>query len=195
VAVLERAGTKWNLAGSVPTGWFPSAVTTMEDGSLRVVNLKGTGNTANGNGTFNSREYQGSVTRIPPLTNGQLASGTREVIAANRPKLESAGGVANLASLGIQHVLLIVKENRTYDQIFGDLKQANGDPSLTMFGRSVTPNHHALAEQFVILDNFHTGGAISFDGHPWLMQSFVSDYTERAFAASPRGYAWNMATR
>jgi len=193
LAVLERAGMNWTLAGSVPTGWFPSAVTAMDDGSLRVVNLKGTGNTANAIGSFNSREFQGSVSRIPALGGGQLAAGTREVIAANSPKMEPAGGVANLASLGIQHVLLIVKENRTYDQVFGDLKQANGDASLTMFGRNVTPNHHALAEQFVILDNFHTGGAISFDGHPWLMQSFVSDYTERAFAASPRGYAWNMA--
>ena len=62
-----------------------------------------------------------------------------------------------------------------------------------MYGRDITPNHHALAEKYVILDNFYTGGAISFDGHQWLMQSFVSDYTERAFAASPRGYAWNMA--
>jgi hypothetical protein len=62
-----------------------------------------------------------------------------------------------------------------------------------VYGRNVTPNHHALAERYVLLDNFHTGGAISFDGHQWLMQAFVSDYVERAFAASPRGYAWNMS--
>ena len=193
IAVVERAGARWSVTGSIPTGWFPSAVSVMDDGSLRVVNLKGVGNTANGKGSYNSREFEGSVSRIPALVGGQLAAGTREVIAANSPKMEPAGGVSNLVSMGIQHVLLIVKENRTYDQVFGDLKQANGDDSLTMFGRNVTPNHHALAEQFVILDNFQTGGAISFDGHPWLMQSFVSDYTERAFAASPRGYAWNMA--
>ena len=58
-----------------------------------------------------------------------------------------------------------------------------------MYGRDITPNHHALAEHYVLLDNFYTGGAISFDGHQWLMQAFVSDYVERAFAASPRGYA------
>ena len=113
--------------------------------------------------------------------------------AANSPKFEPAGGIANLPSLGIQHVFLIVKENRTYDQVLGDIAKANGDPKLVMYGRDITPNHHALAEKFVVLDNFHTGGAISFDGHQWLMQGFVSDYVERAFAASPRGYAYNMA--
>jgi YVTN family beta-propeller protein len=193
IALIRKAGGAWKVMGSVPTGWFPSAVTAMEDGSLRVVNIKGTGNTSNGQGAFNSTQYEGSLVRIPALDSGRLAAGTREVIAANGPKLEPAGGVANVVSLGIQHVLLIVKENRTYDQVFGDLSQANSDPKYLMFGRNVTPNHHALAEKYVILDNFHTGGAISFDGHPWLMQSFVSDYTERAFAASPRGYAWNMA--
>ncbi|HEY3840928.1 MAG TPA: alkaline phosphatase family protein, partial [Bryobacteraceae bacterium] len=81
----------------------------------------------------------------------------------------------------------------TYDQVLGDITKANGDPKLCMYGRDVTPNHHALAEQYVLLDNFYTGGAISFDGHQWLMQAFVSDYVERAFAAAPRGYAWNMS--
>jgi len=189
IAVVQ----KHKVAGSIPTGWFPSSVSVMNDGSLRVVNIKGTGNTDNGRGAFLSTAYEGSIVRIPALASGQLASATREAIAANSPKLEPAGGVSNIVSLGIQHVVLIVKENRTYDQVLGDLAQANGDPKLTMFGRNVTPNHHALAEKYVILDNFHTGGAISFDGHPWIMQSFVSDYTERAFAASPRGYAWNMA--
>ncbi len=193
LASVQLTGAKWNVAGSIPAGWFPTSLIVMDDGSLRVVNLKGTGNTANGRGSFISTAYEGSLVRIPALDSGRLAVATKEVIAENSPQLEPAGGVANLVSLGIQHVILLVKENRTYDQVFGDLKQANGDPNLTMFGREVTPNHHALAEEFVILDNFHTGGAISFDGHPWLMQSFVSDYTERAFAASPRGYAWNMA--
>ena len=193
LATLQGSGTKWKVAGSIPAGWFPSSISVMNDGSLRVVNVKGTGNTDNGRGAFSSLAYEGSLVRIPALDSGRLAAATREVIAENSPQLEAAGGIANLVSLGIQHVLLIVKENRTYDQVFGDLKQANGDPNLTMFGKEVSPNHHALAEEFVILDNFHTGGAISFDGHSWLMQSFVSDYIERALAASPRGYAWNMA--
>jgi YVTN family beta-propeller protein len=193
VAVLDREGAQWKLDGSVPTGWFPSAIAIDSKGDLRIVNIKGVGSTAGPHGVFNSRMYEGSLLKIPSPLPAQIAGGTREVIAANSPKFESSGGVANLSSLGIEHVFFIVKENRTYDQVFGDLKQANSDPNLVMYGRDVTPNHHALAEKYVILDNFHTGGAISFDGHQWLMQAFVSDYVERAFAASPRGYAWNMA--
>ena len=95
--------------------------------------------------------------------------------------------MSNLPSLGIQHVFLIIKENRTYDEILGDMPKGNGDPKLVFYGPDVTPNHHALAEDFVLLDNFYTSGAISFDGHHWLMQAFVSDYVERSFASWPRG--------
>ncbi|HTS65198.1 MAG TPA: bifunctional YncE family protein/alkaline phosphatase family protein [Candidatus Acidoferrales bacterium] len=193
IAVLRESSGKYQAAGAIPTAWFPTSIAVAQDGSLRVLNLKGTGNTANNRGTFNSRQYQGTLERIPVPTAAQLAAGTREVKAANSPKLAPAGGVANLPSLGIGHVFLIVKENRTYDQLFGDIGKGNSDPKLVMYGRQITPNHHALAEQYVLLDNFYTGGAISFDGHQWLMQGFVSDYVERAFAASPRGYAYNMA--
>ena len=195
VAVVERRGAEWKLDGSVPAGWFPSAIAIDKDGALRVVNIKGVGNTATGvtPGHFRSTAYEGSLLKIPAPLPAQIAAGSREVAAANTPRFESSGGIANLASLGIEHVFFIVKENRTYDQVLGDLKQGNGDPSLVMYGRDISPNHHALAEKYVLLDNFYTGGAISFDGHQWLMQAFVSDYVERAFAASPRGYAWNMA--
>jgi YVTN family beta-propeller protein len=193
IAVLRQNAGKWQVAGAIPTAWFPSAVALAADGSLRVLNIKGVGNTDNKKGGFNSRVYEGSLERIPAPAPAQLAAGTREVRAANSPKFAPAGGIANLPSLGLQHVFLIVKENRTYDQLLGDIAKANGDPKLVMYGRDITPNHHALAEKFVVLDNFHTGGAISFDGHQWLMQGFVSDYVERAFAASPRGYAYNMA--
>jgi hypothetical protein len=163
------------------------------EGSVRLVNIKGVGNTSDHKGNFNSHQYEGMLEKIPAPLPAQIAAGTREVKALNSPRFEAAGGVSNLPSLGIQHVFFIIKENRTYDQVFGDIAKGNGDPKLVFYGRDVTPNHHALAEQFVLLDNFHTGGAISFDGHHWLMQAFVSDYVERAFAASPRGYAWNMA--
>jgi len=193
IAVISRDVKAWKLEGSIPAGWFPSAIALDQDGALRVVNIKGTGNTANTKGSFNATSYEGSLVKIPEPLGAQIAAGTREVAAANSPKFESSGGIANLPSLGIEHVFFIIKENRTYDQVFGDLPQANGDPKLVMYGRDITPNHHALAEKYVVLDNFHSGGAISFDGHQWLMQAFVSDYVERAFAASPRGYAWNMA--
>jgi YVTN family beta-propeller protein len=193
VAMEPEGAREWKVAGALPSGWFPSAILTDPQGALHVVNIKGTGNTAGPNGAYNSKNYEGSIVTIPAPADAQLSAGLREVTAANAPRLAPSGGIANLPSLGIRHVFFIIKENRTYDQVFGDEKQANGDASLVMFGREVTPNHHALAEKYVLLDNFYTGGAISFDGHQWLMQSFVSDYTERAFAASPRGYAWNMA--
>ncbi len=193
IAVVKREAGAWTVAGAIPTGWFPSAVAIGREGALRVLNIKGVGNTANARGSHNTREFEGSLLRIPAPGPAQVAAGTREVRAANSPVFEPAGGVANLASLGIRHVIFIIKENRTYDQIFGAMGKGNGDPKLVMYGRDVTSNHHALAEKYVLLDNFHTGGAISFDGHQWLMQAFVSDYVERAFAASPRGYAWNMS--
>jgi YVTN family beta-propeller protein len=193
VAILTAGAKQWKVAGAVPTAWFPSALAVDREGALRIVNIKGIGNTADKKGTFNSRQYEGSLEKIPSPVPSQIAAGTREVAAANSPRFEPAGGVTNLSSLGIRHVFFIVKENRTYDQVFGDIPKGNGDPKLVMYGRNVTPNHHALAERYVLLDNFHTGGAISFDGHHWLMQGFVSDYVERAFAASPRGYAWNMS--
>jgi hypothetical protein len=193
VAVVNRSGKQWTVAGAIPTGWFPSALAIARDGSLRVLNIKGVGNTANKKGSFNSKQYEGSLSTMPAPAPVQVAAGTREVRTANNPAYEPASGATNAASLGIEHVFFIVKENRTYDQVFGDIAKANGDPKLVMYGREITPNHHALAEQYVVLDNFYTGGAISFDGHQWLMQAFVSDYVERAFAASPRGYAWDMS--
>ena len=193
IAVLQRTAKGWSAAGAVPTLWFPTALALDSEGALRVLDIKGVGQTDNHKGGFNSKQFEGSLERISKLEPMQSAAGAREVRAANMPVYENAGGVADLSSLGIEHVFLIIKENRAYDQVFGDIGKGNSDPKLVMYGRDVTPNHHALAEKYVLLDNFYTGGAISFDGHQWLLQGFVSDYTERAFAASPRGYAWNMA--
>jgi YVTN family beta-propeller protein len=189
---VVRAG-KWSVLGAIPTAWFPSAMAIGRDGSVVVVSIKGVGNTADGKGTFNSKQYEGALEKIAAPTAAQIAAGTREVKAANSPKFEPAGGVTNLPSLGIQHVFFIIKENRSYDEVLGDVPKGNGDPKLALYGPDITPNHHALAEEFVLLDNFYTSGAISFDGHHWLMQAFVSDYVERSFAAWPRGFAYNMA--
>ncbi len=193
IAVVEEKNGKWTVAGAIPAGYFPTAIALDAQGDLRVLNLKGVGASLRPQGNYNTHSYEGSLLRIPAPSAAQLSAGTREVAAANSPKFDAQGGIANLTSLGIEHVFFIVKENRTYDQLFGDMPQGNGDPKLVMYGRDVSPNHHALAEKYVLLDNFYTSGAISFDGHQWLMMGFVSDYTERAFAASPRGYAWNMA--
>ena len=113
----------------------------------------------------------------------------------------------------IKHVLYIIKENRTYDQVFGDLTRGNGDPSLVMFGREVTPNHHKLAEDFVLLDNLYCNGHVSADGHPWSTMAYNTDYIARNWALTysgragvqddddgdlsnaPSGYLWDACAR
>ena len=120
-----------------------------------------------------------------------------------------SGSPENLGGLGIRHVFFIIKENRTYDQILGDLGRGNGDPSLAIYGSQVTPNHHLLASQFVTLDNFYATGMVSADGHQWVTQAMATDYIERSYSAgwprsypyaggdplafSPAGFLWNNA--
>ena len=88
-------------------------------------------------------------------------------------------------------MIYIIKENRTYDQIFGDIKEGDGDPSLVMFGRKVTPNQHALAREFVLLDNFYCAGVLSADGHAWATEAYVTDYLERHFGGFIRSYPYD----
>ena len=87
-----------------------------------------------------------------------------------------------------KHVIYIIKENRTYDQVFGDMKEGKGDPNLVLFGERVTPNHHALARQFTLFDNFYCSGVLSADGHTWVNEAYVSDYLEKAFGGFTRSY-------
>ena len=79
----------------------------------------------------------------------------------------------------IKHVIYIIKENRTYDQVFGDIEKGNGDPRITVFGRQVTPNQHVLAEQFVLFDNLYCDAEVSVDGHEWSGAAYATDYTEK----------------
>ena len=87
-----------------------------------------------------------------------------------------------------KHVLYVIKENRTYDQVLGDVARGEGDPRLCIYGRDVTPNHHKLAEEFVLLDNFYCSGVLSADGHQWTDEAYVTDYMEKAFGGWPRSY-------
>jgi len=192
IAVFDRAGSAWKLTGRAPTGWFPTGLRIGGNGRLMISSVKGTGNDEREPGRHNSRVYEGMLNSYADPSAAELKAGAREVAAAAAPRFEPAGGVNNLAKLGIKHVFFLIKENRTYDQVLGDIERGRRDPSLVMYGREVTPNHHALAEEFVLLDNFHASGAISFEGHQWLMMGFVSDHVERALSAAPRGYAWNM---
>jgi hypothetical protein len=93
--------------------------------------------------------------------------------------------------INIKHVVYVIKENRTYDQVFGDLPQGNGDTSLVHFGREVTPNQHKLAETFVLLDNFYCSGILSADGHQWTDEAFVTDYIEKFFGDFTRSYPYD----
>lgn len=193
VVVLRKKGRDYVEAGRVPTGWYPVGLAFDRNHDLIVLNIKGDGNTDNGKGGHQSRSFEGSIMRLPQLTPDQLNAASRIVEDGDHPRFGPSGGVENLSSLGIRHVFLFVKENRTYDQVFGDMKQGNSDPRFLMYGRDITPNHHALAERYVLLDNFYATGAISFDGHQWLEQGFVSDNVERALQSHPRGYAWNLS--
>ena len=85
----------------------------------------------------------------------------------------------------IEYVIHIIKENRTYDRMLGDMQEGNGDPSLTLFGEEVTPNHHALAREFVLLDNFYVDAEVSVDRHSWSTAAYATDYTEKVW---PAGY-------
>jgi YVTN family beta-propeller protein len=191
IAVLEQTKDTYTLAGLIPAGFFPSALQALRDGSLEVVNIKGEGSTADPAGGHRARAFHGSFQTIAAGFEQHLSEGTTEVTRYNKTPVQSPG--LNWGDFGVKHVLLLIKENRTYDQVFGDLPQGNGDPRYLMYGRDITPNHHALAEKFVLLDNFYATGAISFDGHQWLEQGFVGDHVERALTNSPRGYAWDLS--
>ena len=90
----------------------------------------------------------------------------------------------------IEHVVYIIKENKTYDQVLGDIGKGNSEPKLCVLGREITPNHHALAEQFVLLDNYYCNGVLSADGHQWATQGYATDYLEKAFGGFPRSYPY-----
>jgi len=195
------------VIGTIPTGWYPGAVITNKRGDfLYVANVKGLGslNKKTRRLGYNSHDHLGSVSIIPVPNRKQLAKYTERVetnndLARQIAQLHSDTGGTKLVPVPVhpgeksvfKHVVYIIKENRTYDQVFGDLFQANGDTNLVMFGRKVTPNHHKLAEQFVLMDNFYCSGVLSADGHQWTDEAYVTDYLEKAFGDFSRSYPYN----
>ena len=123
----------------------------------------------------------------------ELPRWTAEVVESNRMKAaEEKIAVCGRWGSRIKHVIYIIKENRTYDQVFGDLKQngkavGNGDASLTMYGADITPNQHKLALQFGVLDNFFDSGEVSGDGHVWSTAAIGTDYLEKTWQQNYRG--------
>jgi YVTN family beta-propeller protein len=200
------------LVGRIPTGWYPTAVHVHGD-ELIVASGKGRGTRANPDGP---RPAAAQDRQQPPGRNTTLSqlSGTlmmsplvRANTAALGPysaRVARANGwtVPRSAARGyppIEHVVYIVKENRTYDQILGDLSQADGDTSLVMFPRSVTPNHHALAERFGIFDRFFVNAEVSADGHNWTMAAYATDYVQKTvqlnYSARGRSYDYEGSNK
>jgi len=216
VAVLSAVNGK--LFGLIPTGWYPGEIVLTSDGAtLCVANTKGSGSRTKSSRpewqrlgpdkeapAYNSHDHLGSVSFIGVPDEETLDHFTFQVAEYMRlplmqrllrPKtgmnqkkpVPTRPGETSV----FRHVLYIIKENRTYDQVFGDLPQGNGDPSLCHFGREVTPNHHALAEEFVLLDNFYCNGILSADGHQWTDEGFVTEYIEKSFGGFTRSYPYD----
>jgi YVTN family beta-propeller protein len=216
VALVDFTPPHSRLRGCLPTGWYPGglALDPLRH-ALYVANVKGVGSReAKGGGKrqvkgkaafgYNSLEYLGTVSLIPLPKDDELPRLTQTVLANNRlteavsalaPPRPDAPPQPVPARHGepsvMRHVLYIIKENRTFDQVFGDLPQGNGDPQLCIFGRDVTPNQHKLAEEFVLLDNFYCSGALSADGHQWTDEAYVTDYIEKGFGGWPRSYPYD----
>jgi DNA-binding beta-propeller fold protein YncE len=196
-----RASRPKQADGFVPTEWLPTGLA-MDSGHLYIATGKGTGTGPNNKpqGQVPGVPHRrGNSTYIATLLFGSVASVDLAQLDAHLPELIQqtvANNMQNAAAVHIQfqsghnpirHVIYIIKENRTYDQIFGDLPAGNNDPSLVMYGKSITPNEHKLAERFGILDNFYDSGEVSGDGHVWSTAAISSDYTERTWQQAYRG--------
>lgn len=210
---LDEPGES-ELEGLIPVGWYPGALVLDEQRNTMIVaNIKGLprqsrayhGGAVPGTTGFNTHHYSGSLTFAPipgqadlPALSERVMRNLRapritESLLPPRPDqpprpIPQRIGEPSL----IKHVVYIIKENRTYDQVFGAMGRGNGDPSLCVFGRDITPNHHALADQFVLLDNTYCSGILSADGHQWSTTAYSTDYMEKSFAGFPRSYPDGM---
>jgi DNA-binding beta-propeller fold protein YncE len=208
------------LIGRIPVEWYPAALLLTQD-SLFVLNGKGKGTRANpefptpevelpdDSVAYTLGQLNGTITTLPAVTNpAEMMRFTRRVARANNWNRAPGNKVKYPP---FKHVIYIIKENRTYDQVFGDLPQGDGDASLVFFPRAVSPNHHALAERFGLFDRFFCNAEVSSQGHIWSTAAYVTDYGEKTIPSlySSRrdpndrndvdepasGYLWNAAIR
>lgn len=198
------------LTGLIPVGWFPGAlVYDQPRKQLMVANIKGLPSRPKSRPSepdgFNSHHYNGSVSFVPlpakrdlpKLSETVTRNLRRDAILASR--LPARPGVAprpipeRIGEPSVfKHVIYVIKENRTFDQVFGDDSRGNGRPDLCVFGEKITPNLHKIAREFVLLDNTYCSGILSADGHQWSTTAFSTDYMEKSFAGFPRTYPDGM---
>lgn len=227
LAVVDISQERSRVAGFIPTGWYPTAVRALPGGGVVVLNGRGARSYPNPKGPnplrkaepvhegISSPEYvahiqKGSASFIPPF-NEKALDAWSAAVRANSPYRDEKLDMPNPLP-PIQHVIYIVKENRTYDQVLGDMREGNGDASLVLFGEKVTPNEHKLAREFVLLDNFYVNSDVSADGHNWSTAAIAPDYVQKLWpnsygkrrklydyegqdptAKPPAGYLWTSA--
>jgi YVTN family beta-propeller protein len=203
VAVVQFDPGRSQLLGLVPVGWFPGAI--VFDASRKqiyVANIKGK---PYGSGPYNVSQFDSTLSLVAVPSAGKLAEFTQKALAdlrypllaqARLPAREGQAVQPVPERVGepsvFQHVIYIIKENRTYDQVLGDVKAGNGDAKICNFGRRVTPNEHQLVHDFVLLDNTYCCGFLSADGHQWADSALANDYAERSYGSGwPRSYPFS----
>jgi DNA-binding beta-propeller fold protein YncE len=240
VAAVDISEPMSSLQGFIPTGWYPTAARVMPSGQLLVLNGRGTRSMPNPQGPnpsvrpapvheggtavqYVGRIQTGSASVIEPFDDAALAQYTKTVIGnspyrdelMDRVQIPQGNPVPSAPGepSPIQHVIYIVKENRTYDQVLGALGKGNGDPSLTLFDEKAAPNHYKLAREFVLFDNFYVNADVSADGHNWSTSAIAPDYVQKMWpnsyagrrkkydyeggevaALPPAGYLWSNAS-
>jgi len=204
----DKGDTKLN--GLIPAGWFPGAISfDARRKSLYVANIKGLPTLPrtrdDGVKGFNSHHYHGSLSLMPlpsakdlPQLSERAARNFRRgaIDQAALPARENQPPRAVPERIGepslIEHIVYVIKENRTYDQVFGAHKRGRGQADLCVFGKDVAPNQYKLVDEFVLLDNTYCAGLLSADGHQWSTTAFATDYMEKSFAGFPRSYPDGM---
>jgi YVTN family beta-propeller protein len=242
VAVIDiSVPQKSQVKGFIPTGWYPTAVAVSPDNRTLFVGVgKGSQSKPLRKGAFDAGPFNvdastarslpyvstnltGALSIVPIPDDKQLAEYTSTVyrncpysddLLSNAPYPHKTAIPTKLGEPSpIKHIIYVIKENRTYDQVFGDIKKGNGDPALLMFGEEITPNSHKLVNEFVLLDNLYCNAEVSRDGHPWSTMAYVTDYTARDWhltysgrrgvldddegnlTKAPSGYLWDACAR
>jgi len=210
IAVVNFDPGHSQLEGLVPVGWYPGAIV-YDDArrSFYVANIKGIGpgqpRKSNGLPEFNSHQYYGSLSLVAQPDAQELSWLTRRALAnmrypllalaalPSRPEQPAVPVPQRVGEPSVfKHVVYLIKENRTYDQVFGDIRRGNGDRELCVFGNEITPNQHKMVREFVLLDNTYCSSILSADGHQWATTAMATDYMEKSFAGFPRSYPDGM---